>query len=107
MVDDARARHAIQIEVKCHSSCRGRFWHVPFRPHPRPWPQRSVNHQLLTACWVRISTRPVVATLPSESASDGAESGDDLQVMDIAHQRDYLNALVKESVANGDKQVRQ
>lgn len=45
--------------------------------------------------------------MPSESASDGAESGDDLQVMDIAHQRDYLNALVKESVANGDKQVRQ
>ena len=48
-----------------------------------------------------------MSTTSPEPDPDGEESRRVLQGTDLARKRDYLNALLDESVANGDQQVRQ
>ena len=57
-------------------------------------------------CTLGVSTGPVLSTTTPERDPDGSESRDLLQSTDVARKRDYLNALLDESVAEGDKQVR-
>ena len=57
-------------------------------------------------CTLGVSTGPVMSTTSPERDPDEAESRDLLQSTDVARKRDYLNALLDESVAEGDKQVR-
>ena len=57
-------------------------------------------------CTLGVSTGSVMSTISPERDPDEAESRDLLQSTDVARKRDYLNALLDESVAEGDKQVR-
>ena len=54
-----------------------------------------------------VSAGPMLSTKSPEPDTDGEESRDVLQSTDVALTRDYLNALLDESVANGNQQVRQ
>lgn len=56
---------------------------------------------------VYISAGPALVKTEPESAPEEKASGGVLQIIDLAGTRDYLNALVAESVSTGDQQVRQ